>query len=215
MRTISEIYEEYKISPWLQEHMLRVASVAKIICDSSDIDLDNNHIISACLLHDTGNIIKFDLNKFPEFVEKNGSIEYWQEVQNEFFEKYGRDEHQATMKIGREIGVSEKTLEYIDLMGFDNVEAVDEAGDVNNKICSYSDMRVAPHGIRSLKERLDDGVKRYKDVMDFDPVETDRIHNKLYSFEKEIFSNLSIKPADINNTVAKPIIEELKNYIVL
>ena len=31
---ISEIYEKYKIMPNLQEHMLRVAGVASIICDN-------------------------------------------------------------------------------------------------------------------------------------------------------------------------------------
>ena len=36
MRKILDIYDEYKIMPNLQEHMLRVAAVASLICDNFD-----------------------------------------------------------------------------------------------------------------------------------------------------------------------------------
>ena len=70
--TILEIYEKYKIMPQLRTHMLRVAAVGKIVCDAVNEKVKQNrgefvntkNVVTACLLHDMGNIIKFDLNYF-------------------------------------------------------------------------------------------------------------------------------------------------------
>ena len=65
---IFNIYAKYKIPPQLQTHQLRVAAVAKTICEHLWPKLsDMRTIISTCLVHDMGNIIKFDLDKFPKF----------------------------------------------------------------------------------------------------------------------------------------------------
>jgi len=61
-RTITEIYEHYNIPPWLQEHMLRVSAVSSIICDQLGDKVRKHEVVSACLLHDMGNIIKFDFD---------------------------------------------------------------------------------------------------------------------------------------------------------
>ena len=89
MRTITDIYTEYRIPPALQLHQFRVTGVALQIIGSIDVAVDADSIIVACLLHDMGNIIKFNLDYFPEFLEPEG-LEYWQYVQNEFIEKYNR-----------------------------------------------------------------------------------------------------------------------------
>lgn len=67
--TISQIYDRYQVLPALQLHMLRVAAVAQLICSSHHRALPTDHIISCCLLHDIGNILKFDLTYYPEFLE--------------------------------------------------------------------------------------------------------------------------------------------------
>ena len=89
MRTVQQIYNEYRLMPTLQLHQLRVAGVAKIIADSFNGEIDKESIVLACLFHDMGNIIKFDLKNFPEYNQPEG-IEYWQKVQSEFLEKYFR-----------------------------------------------------------------------------------------------------------------------------
>ena len=66
MKNITDIYEKYKIMPLLAMHQIRVAAVAMMICDSLSVPIDKDSVIKACLLHDIGNIIKFDLNHFPE-----------------------------------------------------------------------------------------------------------------------------------------------------
>jgi len=60
---ILKIYEKYKILPALQQHMFRVASVAKMIAEHMVIDVDIDCITKAALLHDMGNILKFNLSQ--------------------------------------------------------------------------------------------------------------------------------------------------------
>jgi len=214
MLIITDIYREYKIFAGLQKHMLSVAAVAKIICEYSKIDLETEHIISACLLHDMGNIIKSDLPRFPELLEPEG-LEYWQSVQNEFFLKYGHDEHRATMIVAGEIGVSSRTLEAIKHIGFSYIGAVYDIADIFLKICSYCDMRVGPQGIFSLDERLDDLQVRYSKRGKYDTAIFPKYHMYLHNFETEIFSTTDITPEFITDERIAPVIEELKNWHVV
>ena len=87
---IQKIYDDYKIMPQLQLHQLRVAGVASIIVDNFQEKLDKDAIVSAALLHDMGNIIKFNLNFFPDALEPEG-LDHWQSVKDEFILKYGPD----------------------------------------------------------------------------------------------------------------------------
>src|SRR6266404_1725530 len=117
MRKILDIYKEYKIMPTLQEHMFRVAAVASLLCDNFTKPVNKEDIILACLLHDIGNIVKFHLNYFPEFNKPEG-IKYWQKIQDEFIEKYGDDDHVATVAIMKELGVSRNLIFLVDKIDF-------------------------------------------------------------------------------------------------
>ncbi len=108
MRQVRDLYRDYKIMPSLAAHQFRVAGVAWAIMDATDESalpspLRRNEVISACLLHDMGNILKFDLSYFPEFLEPEG-LSYWKVVKADFRAKYGMDEHAATLQIAKEIG---------------------------------------------------------------------------------------------------------------
>ena len=92
MRKITDIYNEYKIMPHLQMHQLRVAAVASVICDSIDFDLDKNLVITTCLLHDMGNVIKFNLNQTKSvFGLSDGEVAEVKVIKEEFIKKYGED----------------------------------------------------------------------------------------------------------------------------
>src|SRR3989344_4593066 len=132
MRTISEIYKEYKIHIGLRMHMLRVAGVASLICDDIDLPVEKDNIVTACLLHDMGNIIKSDLEYFPEFCEPEG-LEYWLKVKEEFVSKYGNNEDVATDKIIRELGL-EKILGIWEAFGFLKVFSNRDNSDFKKKI---------------------------------------------------------------------------------
>jgi len=159
---ILKIYEKYKIIPALQEHMFRVSSVAMMIAKHMTIDVDIDYITKAALLHDMGNILKFNLSFFPEFLKPEG-LEYWKLIQNEYKEKYGNDEHMATFKIISEIGVSSHINELVHAYGFAQSITILADHDYSKKISLYSDHRVGPYGIRSLIEKINNGRIRYKE----------------------------------------------------
>lgn len=200
--------------PNLQVHQLRVAAVAKIIAENFNGDLDVESIITACLFHDMGNIIKSDLARFPEFVEEKG-IEYWQSVKDEFVQKYGSDENVATRIIAKEIGLNASATECLNHIGFSNLSINEKGNSFENKICNYSDMRVGPHGIVSLEERYIDGRKRYatsKHVVASDKYEELAQSGRV--MENQIFSQSKIKPEDITDEKIKDLMEELRNKMI-
>lgn len=211
-RTISDIYEHYQTPPWLAEHMLRVAAVAKLICDNSTTSVRTDDVVSACLLHDMGNIIKFQLEKFPEFFTPEKGLAYWQAVQEDYFQKYGRDEHAATVTIAREIGAAEKVRIIIDCIGLSELPVAVESGALESKIGSYSDMRVGPHGVLPLQERLADLHKRNKEKGRFNAETAAFEREQLHKFEKDIFDVNSMTPGDVTDLSVAGIIDELRQY---
>lgn len=161
--TIIEIYAQYRIMPNLQQHQLRVAGVAQVVCQhiANQVPaLPQTEIVQAALLHDMGNIIKFDLTRFPEFLEPEG-VEYWQQVQAEFVAKYGNNEHEATRQIVHEIGVSDLVAELIASISFTGAAQVAAQSDPKWWIAEYADCRVTPEGVTDLETRLLDLETRY------------------------------------------------------
>lgn len=214
MAAITSIYTEYRIMPQLQQHQLRVAAVAKQICDNFPSPLDEPSVLSACLLHDMGNILKFELDRFPEFNEPEG-LEYWETVKREMGQKYNStDEHEATVSIAKELGASQKVIGYIDAIGFDRAADNVTTSSFEAKICCYADQRVGPYGVLPLNERLADGKKRYEGREEF-AYGNDR-HEEysaaLREIERQIFSETSIQPEDITDASTGVHIADLKHY---
>jgi hypothetical protein len=212
MKTISQIYSEYKIMPTLQLHQIRVAAVAKSICNSLVVGIDTETVIKVCLLHDMGNIIKFDLNYFPDFIKPEG-LEYWQKVKDEYINKYGNEEHIATKMICEEVGLSDKGLKYLSSIGFSRVKTTFDNGTIEEKICCYADHRVGPHGVLTIEERQSDGRRRYagrKDkAMTSDKFES--LAEAMKQLENQIFSKSNIKPEDIKDDSIENYLDGLKS----
>jgi hypothetical protein len=211
MKNILDLYSKYKIMPTLQQHQLRVAGVAKQICDAISKTIDKEGVVDVCLVHDMGNIIKFDLTYFPDFVQPEG-LEYWQSVKDEYIQKYGPEEHFATEMICKEIGLSDAQIEYLHAIGFSRVKKALASDSLEKKICCYADQRVGPHGVLSVQERLVDGRKRYEGRKDKALVseQFEELAVALSELEKEIFSHASIQPSDITDESIAPIIESFK-----
>ncbi len=210
---IETIYKMYKIMPLLGDHMLRVAGVASMICDSSSVPIDKESVITACLLHDMGNIIKSDLNRFAEFRGEK-SLEYWEQVKQDYIKKYGSNEHDASMKIARELGVSKTVLDLIYGVDFSNIPLM-ESKSIEYQICLYADARVDPMGIVSFSQRLREGRERYKNTKHtIDDTKWELVEQIFGRVEKKLFAKCKIKPEDINDNSAAPIISELKNFVI-
>jgi hypothetical protein len=214
MKKITEIYKEYKIMPLLAIHQIRVAAVASMICDSLDISVEKDDIVKACILHDMGNIVKFNLNRFPKHNEPEG-IEYWLKVQEEFILKYGSDDHKANLAVAREMGVSPRIYDLIDCIdsGVASAEKIVAGDDYGIKICAYVDNRVSPHGVVSVEHHSLDAKDRYKGHLhEFSEESRLSFVEKINIIENQIFTHSNIEPEDINDESVAPIIEKLKNF---
>lgn len=217
MRTVATIYEEYRLMPSLQLHQLRVGAVGKILAEHH-LGIDERQVILTCLFHDMGNIIKSQLEVFPEFLEPQG-IEYWQTVKDDFLGRYGADEHAATVVIAKELELPERIVAMIDTIGFSNIQHILKQDSREMQIAEYADMRVGPHGIIPMHERLQDLKYRYSPRWkqgNFTAMEESFDANvlRLQELEERLFAGASIRPEDITDAVAAPVIEELKKYEV-
>ncbi|MBI3232351.1 MAG: HD domain-containing protein [Candidatus Doudnabacteria bacterium] len=212
---ILDIYDKYQIMPQLAEHMLRVAAVADTIVNNLTLtptlpQRERGEVVAACLLHDMGNVVKFDFSLFPETAAEKG-LEYWENVKQEFIKRYGTGSHNVTAKILREIGVSERVFELADSVGFEQGKDNAESEDYGKKICAYSDMRVLPMGVGSLEERMEDLRVRY--INHREGAKNRKVfENALREIEKQVFVNCKIRPEDITDESIKEKLEILRNY---
>jgi hypothetical protein len=70
-------------------------------------------------MHDLGNIVKFDLKRYPEYLGKElKRRDFWAKKQKEMIKKYGKDDHEANLKILREIGADDKIVKIISKKSF-------------------------------------------------------------------------------------------------
>lgn len=211
-KTISEIYKEYKIFPRLEAHMLRVAAVASMICDHIDEPLDKNLIVTTCLMHDLGNIIKSKFEYFSDF--STTELQYWNGVKEDFIKKYGQNEHHANLAIIREIGMPQTVVDLADQFHFSLTCVRKDGGDMYAKIATYSDHRVAPNGVVSYLDRVEEAKKRYENTPDFQEGTRQRLVSCGLEVEKQIFSKCKIKPEDINDKTVAPIIKKLRDFVI-
>lgn len=195
--------------PQLQTHQFRVAAVAKQICQAQMVPVDTESMVRACLIHDIANIIKFDLQRFPEFLQPHG-LAYWQAVQQQYKKDYGNDEHQASLTIAAKLGQPQRIIDLIEGVGFAEIPAAAATSDLELKICCYADQRVTPFGVVSIQERLDEGRKRYAGRTDRTfTVDFDGVAGDLAALEEQVFKNTTLTPAEITDVSVAPIMQAL------
>lgn len=152
---ILEIYNKYHLPGNLQMHMLRVAACTNLILDNwTEKPVDRKAVTRVSLLHDMGNMVKIPED---EIQDKDFIV-----IRRKYVEAYGTDDHAINMIIGKKEGLTEKELEILDGKRSRKNEQTAKLDNYEIKICAYCDQRVAPEGVVSLKERLEDAKKRYK-----------------------------------------------------
>ncbi len=208
MANIIDIYEKYYIPEHLQLHMLRVAACAKLIIDNWEgNEIDKEVIIRVSLLHDMGNIIKIP--------EKDLENEETIKLRRKCIEKYGEYEHNTNMAIGKEEGLTPKELEILDGKRSRKNEETYHSNCYEIKICTYCDQRVSPDGVRSIKERLEEVKKRYKNKVNSvwsDEKKANHLIECALGIEKQIMEFCTIKAEEINDKSIQKNIEYLRNY---
>lgn len=205
---IIEIYKKYHLPENLQMHMLRVAACSNLIIDNwNGKEIDKKSIIRVCLLHDMGNMVKIpeDFSKDEEFLN----------IRKKYFNKYGTNDHEINLEIGKQEGLTEKEIIILDGKRSRKNEETLKSDSYEIKICAYCDQRVAPDGVVGIKERLEDAKIRYKDkplsVWSNEEKANDLIECSL-SIEKQIMKYCKLDPEDINDDSIKNYIEQLKKY---
>ncbi|KKU02892.1 MAG: hypothetical protein UX88_C0035G0003 [Candidatus Woesebacteria bacterium GW2011_GWC2_47_16] len=197
---ISDVYQKLSVPPNLQEHMLKVCGVVTFIEGYwiGGEEIDWNFIKKAALLHDVGNIVRFDFDNHPEFLrDEQSRVGYWRDVQKQMVEKYSKDDHAATKKILQEVGVDEKLIEIIWEMRFGKSVATRDSNNWPLKIILYADLRTLPLGIGTLEERLHDvrqRLSKYSTRADFKD-----LVNACRDIEKQIQQKVNIPLEQISD----------------
>ncbi len=209
---IQDIYDQYQIPDTLQLHMLRVAGVCKMICDHRKWELlDSQTMLIAALLHDMGNIVRFDLENTPpglEKLQKNYNVEHLKKVQKKIISKFGSEEHSVNMGIAREVWASDDAVEIIGKINFAKLRDEYDTYTIPQVIVKYCDLRVWPYGVISVAERLHEAAVRYKkDKRMWELKESIGFMNKV---EQRIFSHCILSPQDINDESINPLLEDLR-----
>ena len=205
---IIDIYNKYHLPENLQMHMLRVAACSNLIIDNwNGQEIDKESIIRVCLLHDMGNMVKIpeDFSKDEEFIK----------IRKKYFDKYGTNDHEINLEIGKIEGLSEKELKILDGKRSRKNEETLNSNSYEIKICAYCDQRVAPNGVVGIKERLEDAKVRYKDKplsVWFNEEKANHLIECSLGIEKQIMELCKLNPEDISDDSIQTYIEQLKKY---
>lgn len=205
---ILEIYEKYFLPENLQMHMLRVAACSQLIIENwNGFEIDKEAIIRVSLLHDMGNILKI-----PEDFSEN---ENFMKIRQTYFTKYGTNDHVLNLEIGKIEGLTEKELTILDGKRSRKNEETLACNSYERKICAYCDQRVAPNGVVSIRERLEDAKKRYRNKplsVWSNEEKANRLIECSLEIEEQIMEFCDIKPEDINDESIADYVESLKKY---
>ena len=207
MKNILVIYEEYGIPENLQMHMLRVTACSKRIVDNwRGKKLNIQSLYRVLLLHDMGNIVKIPKEEFSDPT--------FQSIRKKYFDLYGKNDHEVSLTIAKELGLSEYELKLMNDKIFINNDNIMEEDSFETKIGAYCDQRVAPDGVMSLLGRLNEAKARYKDKpgSSMNNPKTDRLIYCAGIIEKQIMKYCDIKPEDITDTTISKDIEYFKGY---
>lgn len=205
---IIEIYNKYHLPENLQMHMLRVAACSNLILDNwKGKEIDKEAIIRVCLLHDMGNMVKIpdDFSKDEEFIR----------IRKNYYEKYGTNDHEINLEIGKIEGLSKKELIILEGKRSRKNEETLKSDSYEIKICAYCDQRVAPDGVIDLKSRLEDAKVRYKNKplsVWSNEEKANHLIDCALGIEKQIMEYCTISSEDITNESIEKYIEQLQNF---
>ncbi|MCA9380970.1 HD domain-containing protein [Candidatus Dojkabacteria bacterium] len=206
--SIDQIYKDLKIMPSLQKHQKIVAAIAWKICDSLSTKVDTHTIVSTCLLHDLGNIVKGSSDQFAP----KGEEEYWQKVETETKEKFGEHASIATVAMIKSLNLEneEKILEYLSWVGAKSLStrSEEELKNLEFVIAPYADSRVAPNGIVSIDGRIEEAKERYH----FKDDQSGPILKSMKRMEVTIFARSWMTADEIKFDTIEPYLRKLDDF---
>ncbi len=203
-RETLSVYKEFGIPPNLQEHMARVYGIVCFLENHWKGDqIDWNLVKKVALLHDMGNVVRFDFDNHPEFLgDEQKNIEHWKQIQKEVIAKYGTDDHEATKQMLQQIGIDQDSINIILEKSFGNVITTSTSDNWPLKILLYADLRTLPQGAGTLEERIQDirgRMPKYVARPDFEDLVA-----AARNIETQIQQNTSVSVSEILNEVIAP-----------
>jgi hypothetical protein len=199
---IKEVYEQFGIPLNLREHMLKVTNIARLIADGWKEEIDKNQLVRASLVHDLANIVKFKLDPGSDLIEK----------QKETIEKFGADDHVATEKMLRDLGLEEALIKIVQMKSFGNAIEVAQSDNWILKILFYSDMRVVPSGVVDLETRLNDVVTRLEKYRTHP--QKNELMQSARDVEKQVQAMTETNLSGITESTASTGMEDLLNVVI-
>jgi putative nucleotidyltransferase with HDIG domain len=185
---IYEIYQAYHVPRKVVKHMVKVARFAEKLCNKftkRGHKIDRDSVVKAALLHDIARIADFRELRLKTLKQPVTSKDLGTWI--DLTEKYSAPGHEeAAAKILRKRGHN-KIAKLIKKHDFSSVGELDTW---EEKILYYADKRIEGTRKVSLKKRFRKGRKR-----NMRPGESikriEKIENKVYDLEKEIFNALA------------------------
>jgi hypothetical protein len=164
--TIAELYSQLPLPQLLQTHMLRVAKVGNwLVKNWSGPEFDTQLLRRTILVHDLGNLVKFDLTPSAKIkLLTDAEITHWRKVQAELIVKYGRDTDQVTISLLKTCNLDGGDVVATEIAKHTSqgLEDAVRENDWVQKLFAYSDFRVGPYGVLSLQQRFADLAERYQ-----------------------------------------------------
>lgn len=206
-----EVYELYKIPDNLQAHMLRTAAVAWLVCSLLNRTREErNQATVLMLLHDMGNIVKYNLDSTTLWSERDRQRpEYIAAIKAEMIEKYGDKDEVATVKIMRELEIDPKVVATLPKLSPKNLPTLvsSEAGWLE-QVGAYADQRVIPTGVATIWDRIIDSLQRYVDRRE---LIIQGVPNAL-ALTKIIADKALMDPEKISEVHAQAMVPFLRNF---
>jgi predicted HD phosphohydrolase len=163
-----------------------------------DSNIDKDTLIKCALVHDLGNLVKFNFEINPEFWgSEKSNTDYWRTKQKEMVAKYGATDNEATSKILKEMRFPKDLIELIYSKRFANSVHTLESDNLILKILHYSDLRTLPLKIGTLEDRFDDirgRMPQYNKRADLAD-----LFNACRGIEKQIQLHVDVSLSQINS----------------
>jgi len=213
---IAAIYRTYRVPPNLQLHLLRAAAVGALICDNwTGPEMNRDDILSTLLLHDIGNIVKADYEQLVDlFPEEFQNLAYWKTVQVAVRARFGADDNEAALRIAEELGASKRVLELMRGKQFVMNQETSISDDWELKVCAYSDQRVSPLGVRSLKARLYEAKARCAAIprASVNNPRFDELVACAVEIENQLSQHVQMPLEEVSEESIKKMIDSLREY---
>jgi hypothetical protein len=162
---VKNIYAYCYLPNILIEHMWRVTSLAdKLLNSWTGPKLNQPMLLETMLLHDLGNLVKFDLSPAaPHLLLPAKALTFYHQLQKLWWLKFGQNANMTTSRLiaGFPLKNSSQITKLILGHTSGTLAATVKNHDWLQKICDYTDFRVGPQGLVSLTARFADLKRRY------------------------------------------------------